>query len=158
VDGAGHVTFDAGPTSTIEERVVEQGDGDRATARPPLAAGNAPIPFEIGPINFPDIAEDPGATGALFLKSDRGYSGTSLTEVEHYCLNCSFRPWLDAGSAVKATVEITRLKGGPKKESLKPNASGVFVSKNALKAGDVARITLEDAWGNHTASPAVVSR
>ena len=99
IDGGGHVTFDAGPTATIEERVVEQGDGDRATARPPLAPDNAPIPFEIGPINFPDTAKDPAATGARFLKPDRGYSGTSLTEVEHYCLNCSFRPWLDAAPA-----------------------------------------------------------
>ena len=111
------MTFDAGPTATIEERVVEQGDGDRATARPPLAPDNAPIPFEIGPVNFPDTLKDPAATGALFLKPDRGYSGTSLTEVEHYCLNCSFRPWMDATGAATATVEIVRLKGGPKKET-----------------------------------------
>jgi hypothetical protein len=158
LDGGGHVTFDGGPTSTIEERVVEQGDGDRATARPPLAPDNAPIPFEIGPINFPDTAKDPAATGARFLKPDRGYSGTSLTEIEHYCLNCSFRPWLDAAEAVKATLEITRAKGGRKKETLRPNAAGVFVSKSELRAGDVASITLEDAWGNHSAEPAVISR
>ena len=153
----GHVTFDAGPTATIEERLVEQGDGDRATARPPLAAENAPIPFEIGPINFPDTLKDPAATGALFLKPDRGYSGTSLTEVEHYCLNCSFRPWLDAAGASTATVEITRLKGGPKRETLKPDAAGRFVSKNTLKPGDTAKVTLQDAWGNRTAAPVVVS-
>ena len=157
VDNEGHVTFDAGPTATIEERVVEQGDGDRATARPPLAADNAPIPFEIGPINFPDTLKDPAATGALFLKPDRGYSGTSLTEVEHYCLNCSFRPWLDAAGASTATVEITRLKGGRKKETLKPDAAGNFVSKSTLKPGDTAKVTLQDAWGNRTAAPAVIS-
>ena len=111
----------------------------------------------IGPISN-GIGALSAASGAIFLKPDRGYSGTSLTEVEHYCLNCSFRPWLDAGSAVKATLEITRAKGAPKKETIRPNASGAFVSKNALKAGEVARITLEDAWGNRTASPAVVSR
>jgi hypothetical protein len=34
----------------------------------------------------------------------------------------------------------------------------VFVSKSELRAGDVASITLEDAWGNHSAEPAVISR
>jgi hypothetical protein len=152
LDADGHVTFAAGPSSTLEEQTV------RSTARAPLAEGNAPIPFTIGPVDFPDMVADPEATGATFLNPTRGYSGTSLDNIEHYCLDCSFRPWLDATDAVTAKVEITRVKGGRKKETVKPDAAGNFVSKSALKAGDSASITLEDAWGNHSAAPAVVSR
>ncbi|MFL5917230.1 MAG: hypothetical protein ACJ74X_00775 [Gaiellaceae bacterium] len=152
LDPEGHVSFAAGPASTVEEQTV------RSTARPPLAAGNAAIPFTIGPVDFPDMAAEPAATGADFLSSTRGYSGTSLDNIEHYCLDCSFRPWLDATGAVTARVEIARLKGAPKRETLKPDASGRFVSRNALRMGDVARITLEDAWGNRSAEPVVVSR
>jgi len=152
LDPDGHLTFAAGPSSTLEEQTV------RRTARPPLAAGNAPIAFTIGPVDFPDMAADPAATGARFLSSTRGYSGTSLDNIEHYCLDCSFRPWLDATADVLARVEITRVKGGRKKETVRPDAAGNFVSKSALKAGDSASITLEDAWGNHSAAPVVVSR
>jgi hypothetical protein len=123
-----------------------------------LAAGNAPIAFTIGPVDFPDMVADPAATGAEFLSPTRGYSGTSLDNIEHYCLDCSFRPWLDATGAVTARIEITRVRGGRKRETVRPDASGHFVSKRKLRAGDVARITLEDAWGDHSAQPVVVSR
>jgi hypothetical protein len=151
VNSEGRVTFKAGPSSTLEERTV------RRTARPPLAADNAPIAFTIGPVDFPDMVADPAATGARFLSSTRGYSGTSFDNIEHYCLDCSFRPWLDATGAVTATVEIERARGGRKKETLKPDAAGTFVTKNALRTGDVATVTLRDAWGNLSGSPAVVS-
>jgi hypothetical protein len=152
LDGEGHVTFAAGPSSTLEEKRV------RSTARPPLAEGDAPIPFTIGPVDFPDMAADPSATGAEFLSSTRGYSGTSLDNIEHYCLDCSFRPWLDATGDVTAQLEITRVRGGRKRETVSPDSSGRFVSKSALRTGDVARITLVDAWGNSSAEPVVVSR
>jgi hypothetical protein len=109
-------------------------------------------------VDFPDMVAEPAATGARFLSATRGYSGTSLGNIEHYCLDCSFRPWLDATGDVTATVEIKRAKGPRKKETLKPDAAGNFVSKNALRTGDVATVTLRDAWGNLSASPAVVSR
>ena len=104
------------------------------------------------------MAADPEATGATFLSPTRGYSGTSLDNIEHYCLDCSFRPWLDATDDVTARVEITRLRGGRKRETLTPDATGSFVSKSSLRTGDVARITLADAWGNSSAEPVVVSR
>jgi hypothetical protein len=152
VDARGHVVFSAGPASTIEERTV------RETARPPLAEGNAPIPFTIGPIDFPDMAADPAATGAEFLSPTRGYSGTSLDNIEHYCLDCSFRPWLDATDDVAAKVVIARNGRKRAEETLSPDAAGRFVSRTALRKGETATITLADAWGDRSAEPAVVSR
>src|SRR3954451_10411588 len=42
-DSAGHVVFSAGPSHQISETTA------RGTARAPFAAGNAPVPFRIGP-------------------------------------------------------------------------------------------------------------
>ena len=136
-DSKGHVTFNAGPPHEIKETTV------RNTARPPLAATNAPIPFKIGPVDFPDTAKDTKATGARFLSATRGYSGASLTELEHYCLDCSFRPWLDATDALTATVKI-----GNTTETVKPDADGHFKTDAVLKPGQSATITIKDAWGD----------
>ena len=152
LDGAGHVTFSAGPTSTIEEQTV------RKTARPPLAEGNAPIAFQIGPVDFPDMVADPAATGAEFLSPTRGYSGTSLDNIEHYCLDCSFRPWLDATDDVTAKVVIARKGKTRVAETVTPDAAGRFVSNSVVRRGETATITLTDAWGDTSGTPGVVSR
>src|SRR5207248_3899806 len=70
LDSAGHVLFGAGPSHQIKEQTV------RRTARPPFLPGDAPVTFAIGPVDFPDTASDQKATGAWFLNSLRGYSGT----------------------------------------------------------------------------------
>jgi hypothetical protein len=152
LDDAGHVTFRAGPSHQIDEPRV------RRTDRPPLAAGDVPVPFTIGPVDFPDTARDQKATGARFMNDVRGYSAASPAEVEHYCLDCSFRPWLDATGAVVATVVIERADGAVVRERIEPGGDGGFASSAALQAGDRARISIEDAWGDHTARSAVLSR
>ena len=143
-DSAGHVTFSAGPSHQISESTV------RHTARPPLAAGDAPISFTIGPVDYPDTAKDMKATGARFLSPTRGYSGASLTELEHYCLDCSFRPWLDATNALTATVKV-----GSTTETVKPDANGRFKTAGVLAPGQSATITIKDAWGD-TSTPATL--
>jgi Neutral/alkaline non-lysosomal ceramidase, N-terminal len=144
-DAKGHITFSAGTSHEIKETTV------RHTARPPLAANNAPIPFTIGPVDFPDTAKDMKATGARFLSATRGYSGASLTELEHYCLDCSFRPWLDATNALTAAVRI-----GRETETVEPDDNGRFKTDTVLEPGETATITIKDAWGDHSA-PATVS-
>jgi hypothetical protein len=151
VDSAGRVAFDAGPTNVKNERTV------RRTARAPFQPGNPAIPFTIGPVDFPDVAKDQKATGARFLNNVRGYSGTGMDEVEHYCLDCTFRPWLDATDKLEATVVIDRAKGGTVREHVEPGANGSFVTRTKLAAGDTATIEIEDAWGDSTGSPASVS-
>jgi hypothetical protein len=145
LDAARHVTFAAGPSHQISEPTV------RRTERPPLAAGNAPVAFTIGPVDFPDTARDQKATGARFLNAVRGYSAASPSEVEHYCLDCTFRPWLDATGDVVARVTI-----GSATETVRPDAGGRFVTRATVPAGGSARVVIEDAWGDTTGSPAVV--
>ena len=149
-DAAGHITFAAGPAHQIAERTV------RNTARPPFNADGSPNPndnpttFTIGPVDFPDTARDQQATGALFLNSLRGYSGTGPDNVEHYCLDCSFRPWLDATADVHALVtypdgSTERLDG----------TEGRFATTRTLLPGQKATVQIEDAWGD-TSAPASI--
>jgi hypothetical protein len=160
VDGAGldaarHVRFTAGPTHAISEYRV------RRTAREPLArrpdGAEAPVTFNIGPVDFPDTARDQKATGARFLTNVRGYSGTSTSEVEHYCLDCSFRPWLDATNAVTGRVTIVHADGTSSTELVKPDPAGSFTTAVALAPGESATIVLDDAWGDTTAAPVTVA-
>ena len=143
--------FSAGPTHQIQEQTV------RRTARPPLAPGNAPVTFTIGPVDFPDTVKDQKATGARFLNNVRGYSGTSMTNVEHYCLDCSFRPWLDATNDLTATLVITHPQCPKTTEHVDPSPAGAFKSRSTLGPGDSAAITIEDAWGDSTAAPVTVA-
>jgi hypothetical protein len=147
VDGAGRISFAAGPAHELKEQTV------RHTARPAFNSSNAPVPFRIGPVDFPDTAADRKATGARFLDGTRGYSGTGMDNVEHYCLDCSFRPWLDATGELTATVVV-----GGRRELLKPDSNGRFRSSSKLPQGATATITIGDAWGDTTTAPVSVNR
>jgi hypothetical protein len=157
LDPTGHLAFTAGPTHQIAERTV------RNTARPPFHADGSPNPnddpvtFTIGPVDFPDTVKDPAATGAAFLNPTRGYSGTSPDNVEHYCLDCTFRPWMDATDDLAAHVTITRAGGTTATEDLKPDANGNFASSSSLSSGDSATVSIDDAWGDTVAAPAAIT-
>jgi hypothetical protein len=103
------------------------------------------------------MAQNPKATGARFLDPTRGYSGSSLTDVEHYCLDCSFRPWLDATGALSALVTIDRATGPPMTERARAGADGSFKTKATLQPGDSASIAIQDAWGDKRAAPVTVT-
>jgi hypothetical protein len=150
-DGASHVTFSAGPSHQIKETTV------RKTARPPLAPKDAPITFSIGPVDFPDMAKDRNASGARFLDPTRGYSGSSLTNVEHYCLDCSFRPWRDVTAALSAVVTIKRASGPSLTERVRAGDDGSFTTNAVLAPGDSASVVIQDAWGDTTAAPVIVT-
>src|SRR4051794_9085399 len=136
-DSGGHVVFGAGPSHDVKEQTI------RSTTRPPFAANDAPYPFTIGPMDFPDAAKDQKATGARFLNTLRGYSGSSPAEVEHYCLDCTFRPWLDATDRVTAQVKI-----GGTTETVDPESGGRFKTAAVLQPGQTATIVIKDAWGD----------
>ena len=152
VDGVGHVIFAAGPSHEIKEQTV------RRTARPPFLPGDAPVTFKIGPVDFPDTVANQKATGARFLNDLRGYSGTGMDNVEHYCLDCTFRPWLDATDSLTATVLVTNARGKTNADYVKPDSNGRFHSHVTVRPGDTARITIDDAWGDATAAPVTVLR
>ena len=82
-----------------------------------------------------------------------------MTNVEHYCLDCTFRPWLDATGNLVATLVIKRA-GGRKivTDRIRPDVFGRFRSHMKLRGGDSARITIDDAWGDTTATPKKLAR
>ena len=116
--------------------------------------------FTVGPVDFPDKAVDQKATGARFLNDVRGYSGTSINEVEHYCLDCTFRPWLDATGNLTAKLMIKRAgsHGKTRIELLRPDRLGRFRSRSTLSHRDTATITVTDAWGDTAAGSLTVPR
>jgi hypothetical protein len=147
LDGAGHVVFDAGPTHTIAEPRV------RNTERPNLGTLNV----SIGPVDFPDTAKNQAATGFRFLNHVRGYSdGTGPTDLEHYCLDCRFRDWLDSTNKLKAVVTIVRAGGATEKKNLQ-SSDGHFATNTTLAAGDKATIVISDKWGDVSGTPVTVT-
>jgi hypothetical protein len=147
VEGAGvddgHVTFRAGPTHTFAEPRV------RSTDRPPLNSTDAPVSFTIGPVDFPDTVRDPKATGARFLNRVRGYSAASPTEVEHYCLDCRFRDWMDSTDALTASVRFLDARGRTVAQETVSGA-GQFRTTRKLGPGEHATVVIRDRWGDQS--------
>jgi len=126
----------------------------RRTDRPPLQPGDPPIPFTVGPVDFPDVIRNPAATGARFLSGLRGYSGTSTTDVEHYCLDCTFRPWLDAtgtGTTGALTATVTFRSGRRVVTERLTSTGGSFRTRRALAPGERAQVVIRDRWGDRSA-------
>jgi hypothetical protein len=156
LDSGRHVRFSAGPAHKIAEQTV------RRTDRPPIQPGNPPIDFTIGPVDFPDAAKDEAATGARFLDSLRGYSGTSTDNVEHYCLDCSFRPWLDSTGTARTgalTATVTFRRGGRRIATERVTSTGgAFRTQRRLAPGESADVVIRDRWGDRSGTPAAVRR
>jgi len=147
VDGVGHVIFAAGPSHEIKEQTV------RRTARPPFLPGDAPVTFKIGPVDFPDTVANQKATGARFLNDLRGYSGTGMDNVEHYCLDCTFRPWLDAtgtGTAGALTATVTFRSARRVVAERVTSTGGSFRTRRALAPGERAQVVIRDRWGDRS--------
>lgn len=147
----GKVVFEAGPTTVVDELRV------RKTDRPSLR-GNGPdgkelpVTFTIGPVDYPDMMKTPVATGARFLTGTRGYSAASYEEVEHYCLDCRFRDWMDVATELTATVTFIAPDGKRAVETVR-SADGSFRTRRAVAPGERVEIVIEDAWGNHSGAP-----
>ena len=149
------LSFAAGPTNVHKEKTV------RRTDRPPLEKGDPEIAFTIGPVDYPDTARDQKATGARFLDDLRGYSAASRAQVEHYCLDCTFRPWMDAtgtalSGALTATVQFRRGGRTVAVERVR-STSGRFRTRRAVRPGERARIVIRDRWANYS-RPVGISR
>jgi hypothetical protein len=149
LDAGRHVTFAAGPAHAFKEQRI------RGTSTRDFGE----LPFTIGPVDFPDFAADQAATGARFLDKKRGYSANSPDDAEHYCLDCRFRDWLDATSALTATVTYRTAHGDPigDPEDVPADAQGHFRSRRALGEGQTAGIVVHDDWGDVSAAPVTVA-
>ena len=133
----------------------------RRSDRPPLAPNDAPLPFTIGPVDFPDVARDQKATGGRFLDHLRGYSGPSRNDVEHYCLDCTFRPWRDAtGTATSGALTATvtyRARGRTVAVERVRSTNGRFTSRRTLRPGETAVVVIRDPWADYS-PPGRISR
>ena len=139
------ITFAAGPSHTVTEGRI------RGTTTRDFGA----LPFTIGPVDFPDHAADQAATGVRFFNQTRGYSATSETNAEHYCLDCRFRDWLDATGDLTATVTF-HIGGGQEHSETLTSADGTFRTQRALGNGETADIVISDAWGDTSGAPVPV--
>ncbi len=148
LDADRHVTFEAGPRSTVQESRI------RGTSTPDLGKRT----FTIGPVDFPDHAADQKATGFRFLNDQRGYSTESeakLGEAQHYCLDCRFRDWADSTGRLTATVTF-HVPGGHDVTEEVTAHGGAFRTQRALGAGQTADVVIRDPWGDDSGAPTTV--
>jgi hypothetical protein len=147
---SGTVAFTAGPTHVFEEFRA------RSTEKPPLKrnadGSEAGVKFTIGPVDYPDFMKTPVATGARFLNGLRGYSAAGPDDVEHYCLDCRFRDWMDSTGELTAEISFVDAEGHVVTETAK-GVNGKFFSKRAAKKGETVEVVITDAWGNTSGKP-----
>jgi hypothetical protein len=146
------LSFRVGPRHTY---LVKDG-----ASNPQVVGGGPDINAEIGPIDYPDSYASP----ARFISERRtAYRDPAApgdpNGLEWFCFTCSFRPWLDAGSAQTAQVTIRRPGG----RSITASATPVgdrWVTSYRLKLRESAVVPVggvRDAFGdfNGLASPEI---
>ena len=136
--------FTAGPRSALTEPRVRKTN----------TRDFGPLAFSIGPVDFPDVAKDPAASGATFLDAQRGYSTVALADgtadlarAQHYCLDCRFRDWADVAGELTATVAT---EGNAQR--VVRSDDGTFKLEGV--PGD-ATVVIRDAFGNHSAAVSI---
>ena len=123
-----------------------------------------PVPFELGPIDYPDsYASRRAGEKARFIRDLRQYARdpAAPTGLQPYCLHCSFRPWLDVGDAQRVTVTFA----GPRRTTRAAARlrDGRWYTRRKLRARESAYVCPGDArdpWRNYNGglSPVVGSR
>jgi hypothetical protein len=111
------------------------------------------VPIELGPIDYPDsYAKRPEK--AAFIREVRRYSPdpnapSDASRFELYCLECSFRPWLDVGDAERAVVTFVFAGRTRRVEAVRDGDR--WVTSEALQRDEVAYVCpggVRDPWGN----------
>jgi hypothetical protein len=180
----GSVSLSVGPTKTLEvPRVLEPkspppdcgtGDADACPARARAAQapegpkvtecrdvkkGEGTVAAVIGPIDYPDSYESPTA----FVTTDRTVCRDPVapndpSRFEWFCLQCSFRPWLDAAPA--SCVEATVVRRNGAVDRVRAEGDGArFVADARLRSGEaavVSRFGIRDANGERNGAPSGV--
>ena len=108
-----------------------------------------PIPVRgpVGPIDYPDSYG--GDLKPRFIDDQRTVvrdpaAPDDASQWEWYCLDCSFRPWLDAGDAERVTVTITGADGAQRRVAAQRTAPGAWALDAPLAAGESARVAAGD--------------
>ncbi len=130
LDGDGTVSFQAGPRSQVSGSNLNNGS-DQVSG------------VEIGPIDYPDTYSDLGDRRVpRFIRPVRQFvrdpAAADPTQFEWYCLQCSFRPWIDSGDATSATMTFVAPNGSTKRVPAVEQGSGLaarWVAVKPLAAG-----------------------
>ncbi|MFL5894231.1 MAG: hypothetical protein ACJ76Z_03840, partial [Thermoleophilaceae bacterium] len=138
LDPAGSASFTAGPTHVVHGTDTQSRN---------------PADFTVGPIDYPDSYSDPAR--AKFVAGNRSYVKDpdfpdDPSKVEWYCFLCTFRPWLDAADAARATFTFVHADGTTERLPASEQ-DGRWVSMKPLAPGDSAYVAagdVEDAWGD----------
>ena len=122
-----------------------------------------PVPFELGPIDYPDSYAKRRPEKARFIRELRQYARDpeAPTGLQPYCLHCTFRPWLDVGDAQRVAVTFA----GPRttdRAGTRLHKDGRWWTTRRLRSGEAAYVCPGDARDryrnyNGQMSPAVGS-
>ncbi|HEX8208441.1 MAG TPA: neutral/alkaline non-lysosomal ceramidase N-terminal domain-containing protein [Solirubrobacteraceae bacterium] len=112
------------------------------------------VPIELGPIDYPDTYTRRAAK-ADFITGVRRYSRDPAapgdpSRFELYCIECSFRPWLDVGDAERVRVTFASADGATRKVSAQRSGDR-WVTDATLAADEVAYVCpgqVRDPWRN----------
>ena len=139
----GRVSFAVGPRRSNVQHYDQ--------SEPPRDPVN--VPLELGPIDYPDSYAAARPEKADFIRELRRYSRDPAApgdpaRFEMYCIECTFRPWLDVGDATQATVTFM---GKKSKRVAAVRAGDRWITKQELPAGQAAYVCpgdVRDAFGN----------
>ena len=159
-------TFDVGVWTgiTVEDVRVEPGGavsfrvGPRRANLPHREARSdsgavVNVPNELGPIDYPDsYAGRRAAEKAPFIEEERRFvpdpeAPGDPARFELFCLECSFRPWLDTGDADRATVTFASAAGRRRVGARR--SGGRWETVTTLRAGEAAYVCpgdVSDPW------------
>jgi hypothetical protein len=116
-----------------------------------VAKGDSKLPTvtsQIGPIDYPDTYSSP----VRFIDKTHSFvrDPKNPSDIEWYCIACSFRPWADSANAKAVAVEMAAPDGGLARVAAKRSGDR-WVATRALPRGGSAygpACCARDAWSD----------
>ncbi len=157
--------FEVNPWSGIAVRDLRAENDGRVslrigprTRREAKGGGGPDIADEIGPIDYPDSYKSP----APFIRDEKEFlrdpdAPADPDKLEWFCVQCSWRPWLDEGDA--ETVDLTFVGPGGAQRVAAVRRGDRWVSERSLRRGEAAYVgsgCAQDAYGNYNRAPSAV--
>jgi hypothetical protein len=153
---SGGVSFTVGPTSTYRVPAQQPVGGSRPIEQKVEGAGTGDVAATVGPVDYPDTYKSP----AKFIKPTRTVMRDPATpndpaKFEWYCLDCSFRPWVDTGTPECAAVTYISATGRARRVAA-TESGGRWTTRTGLRTGELALVQrggVRDAYGQINAKP-----
>ena len=132
VSKSGTVSYRVGPRHNFEVEKAEVREGDKTRELPAMKV-------EVGPVDYPDTYK----SSVRFIDFERSAvrdpeDPANPAKVEWYCFTCTFRPWADAGNAVKGYVTVATPAGRVLRRVRAKERKGRWYAKRAACKGEVA--------------------